>query len=205
MHNQEAFSAGKAGAIIVAAGSGSRLGGAVPKQFQPLGGKPMLLWSVEAMLRCNKIAAIVVVVPPGEEDRARAISCPGPGTSTSSQAAPPGPTRSARGSTRLRRRSIPTSVLIHDAARPGLTPDGHRGTARRARDGRRRRARPARRRRPQDHGRRHTPLRQPRRPHARADPAGLPLDGHHRRLRTLRRTPPWTISPSSKPPARRSC
>ncbi|HOY79303.1 MAG TPA: 2-C-methyl-D-erythritol 4-phosphate cytidylyltransferase, partial [Hyphomonadaceae bacterium] len=73
MHNQEAFAGGKAGAIIVAAGSGLRLGGAIPKQFLTLGGKPMLLWSVEAMLRCNKIATIIVVVSPGETNRVRAL------------------------------------------------------------------------------------------------------------------------------------
>ncbi len=62
MHNQEAHSGLKAAAIIVAAGSGTRLGGAQPKQFQQLSGKPMLVWSVETMLRCNKIAAVAVVV-----------------------------------------------------------------------------------------------------------------------------------------------
>ena len=46
MHNQEAFSRAEAAAIIVAAGTGSRLGGHVPKQFLMLGGKPVLLWSV---------------------------------------------------------------------------------------------------------------------------------------------------------------
>ena len=63
MHNQEAFLAGEAAAIVVAAGSGSRLGGQVPKQFLMLGGKPVLRWSVETMLRCNKIATVVVVAP----------------------------------------------------------------------------------------------------------------------------------------------
>ena len=73
MHNQEAFSGFKAAAVVVAGGSGNRLGGATPKQFLVLAGKPMLLWSIETMLRCNKFAAIAVVVPAGEENRVRAF------------------------------------------------------------------------------------------------------------------------------------
>ena len=64
MHNQEAFLVSKAAAIVVAAGTGSRLGGDVPKQFLTLGGKPVLRWSVETLLSCNKFASVVVVGPP---------------------------------------------------------------------------------------------------------------------------------------------
>ena len=35
-------------ALIVAAGKGERLGGDVPKQYRPIGGKPVLRWAVEA-------------------------------------------------------------------------------------------------------------------------------------------------------------
>lgn len=120
MHNQQAFSAGKAGAIIVAAGSGSRLGGATPKQFQTLGGKPMLLWSVEAMLQCKNVATIVVVAPPGKENRVRSLLphawhlhvIPGGATRTDS----------VRAGLDALAPINPACVLIHDAARPGLTP-----------------------------------------------------------------------------------
>ncbi len=47
-------------AIIVAGGSGSRSGG--KKQWMPLGGKPVLNWSVEAF-RASGAASIIVVVP----------------------------------------------------------------------------------------------------------------------------------------------
>jgi len=73
MHNEEAFSAQKAAAIIVAAGSGSRLGGQVPKQFLPLGGKPVLRWSVEVMLRCNKIADVIIIAPPDSVEQTGAL------------------------------------------------------------------------------------------------------------------------------------
>ena len=62
MHNDEAFRGGNTGAVLVAAGSGSRAGGEIPKQFQPLRGKPVLVWSLEAMLRCEEIAAVAVVI-----------------------------------------------------------------------------------------------------------------------------------------------
>jgi 2-C-methyl-D-erythritol 4-phosphate cytidylyltransferase/2-C-methyl-D-erythritol 2,4-cyclodiphosphate synthase len=119
MHNQEASGGQRAAAIIVAAGSGSRLGGQIPKQFMTLGGKPVLRWSVDAMLRCNKIAAIAVVVPPGQEYRARAILPP----AWNIHVVAGGATRtdSVRAGLDVLTPVNPDRVLIHDAARPGLT------------------------------------------------------------------------------------
>lgn len=121
MHNQEASGALKAAAIIVAAGSGSRLGGQVPKQFMTLGGKPVLRWSVDAMLRCNKIAAIAVVVPPGQEHRTRPLLPP----AWNLHVVAGGATRtdSVRAGLDVLSPINPDHVLIHDAARPGLTAD----------------------------------------------------------------------------------
>nr|WP_314435733.1 bifunctional 2-C-methyl-D-erythritol 4-phosphate cytidylyltransferase/2-C-methyl-D-erythritol 2,4-cyclodiphosphate synthase [uncultured Brevundimonas sp.] len=53
--------------IIVAAGSGSRAGG--DKQWRALGGKPVLRWSVEALLNAGA-DDVVIVVASGEEARA---------------------------------------------------------------------------------------------------------------------------------------
>jgi 2-C-methyl-D-erythritol 4-phosphate cytidylyltransferase/2-C-methyl-D-erythritol 2,4-cyclodiphosphate synthase len=120
MHNEEAFLDGKAGAIIVAAGSGSRLGGATAKQFLSLGGKPMLLWSVEAMLQCKNIATIIVVAPPGEEGRVRDLL---PRTwHVHVVAGGASRTESVRAGLDALAPVNPDYVLIHDAARPGLTP-----------------------------------------------------------------------------------
>jgi len=120
MHNQEAFLGFKAAAVVVAGGSGNRLGGATPKQFLVLAGKPMLLWSIETMLRCNKFAAIAVVVPAGEENRVRAflphawnIHVVAGGASR---------TDSVRAGLAVLEPMLPDRVLIHDAARPGLSP-----------------------------------------------------------------------------------
>ena len=57
-------------ALIVAAGKGERLGGDVPKQFRPIGGRPVLCWAVEAMAGHPSIDDVRVVV--GEGQRALA-------------------------------------------------------------------------------------------------------------------------------------
>ncbi|MBU1383804.1 MAG: NTP transferase domain-containing protein, partial [Alphaproteobacteria bacterium] len=51
-------------AIVVAAGSGSRAGGG--KQWRSLGGKPVIRWSVEALLAAGA-EDLVVVIPAGAE------------------------------------------------------------------------------------------------------------------------------------------
>lgn len=50
-------------AIIVAAGSGSRAGTSLPKQFELIGGKPTLLWSIEAFYKSNPHIKIILVLP----------------------------------------------------------------------------------------------------------------------------------------------
>src|SRR5882672_3124762 len=51
-----------AGAIIVAAGSGTRMGR--PKQFLPLCGRPVVEWSLEAFLGMPEVSGVVVVLTP---------------------------------------------------------------------------------------------------------------------------------------------
>ena len=53
-------------AIIAAAGSGSRMGGSVPKQYMMLGGLPMIAETVRAFCGIKDIEEIVVVCPPGD-------------------------------------------------------------------------------------------------------------------------------------------
>lgn len=55
------------GVVVVAAGSGSRLGAAAPKAFVPLAGRPLLRWALDPVLRLEALASLVVVVPPGYE------------------------------------------------------------------------------------------------------------------------------------------
>jgi 2-C-methyl-D-erythritol 4-phosphate cytidylyltransferase/2-C-methyl-D-erythritol 2,4-cyclodiphosphate synthase len=59
-------------ALLVAAGSGNRMGGEQPKQFRALGAKPVLAHAVDAMTSHPRIDAVRVVVGPGQENMARA-------------------------------------------------------------------------------------------------------------------------------------
>lgn len=49
--------------IIVAGGSGKRMGGPVPKQFRLLNGRPLLCWSIEAFHQFDPAMPIIVVLP----------------------------------------------------------------------------------------------------------------------------------------------
>jgi 2-C-methyl-D-erythritol 4-phosphate cytidylyltransferase/2-C-methyl-D-erythritol 2,4-cyclodiphosphate synthase len=119
MHNDEAFRGGHTGAVLVAAGAGSRAGGEIPKQFQLLGGKPVLIWSLNALLQCEEISAVAVVGSPSERARMlsilpsdhRILLVEGGAERTDSVRA---------GLQSLDGRGVQT-VLIHDAARPGLS------------------------------------------------------------------------------------
>ena len=57
--------------IIPAAGSGSRFGGDIPKQFRLLGGKPILQFVVERFLAHERVSRIVVAVAEILVDEAR--------------------------------------------------------------------------------------------------------------------------------------
>jgi 2-C-methyl-D-erythritol 4-phosphate cytidylyltransferase / 2-C-methyl-D-erythritol 2,4-cyclodiphosphate synthase len=59
-------------ALIVAAGSGSRMGGGVPKQFRMVGGKPVLRWAAEALIRHHAVRNLRVVIGRGQGDQAAA-------------------------------------------------------------------------------------------------------------------------------------
>ncbi len=59
--------------IIVAGGSGKRLGGPVPKQFQTAKGRPLLMWTIEAFHRFDPEMALIVVLPKEHFDIWRAL------------------------------------------------------------------------------------------------------------------------------------
>jgi len=58
-------------ALIVAAGSGSRMGGEMPKQFRPIGGKAVLAHAVDALASHPAIDVVRVVIGEGQRDLAR--------------------------------------------------------------------------------------------------------------------------------------
>ena len=55
-------------AILLSAGRGKRFGGAVPKQYRMLAGRPLLRHAAEALLRSEGLAGVAVAIRP--EDRA---------------------------------------------------------------------------------------------------------------------------------------
>lgn len=102
-------------AIVVAAGSGSRAGG--DKQWRTVAGKPMVRWSVEALLRAGASPVVVVTAPDAESRAAEALAGLDGWVTTSG-----GATRAESVRAGLAVLSGPdeTPVLIHDAARPFL-------------------------------------------------------------------------------------
>ena len=64
----------KATAIVLAAGKGSRVGKAENKVFLPLGGYPVLYWSLKVFQDCEQIDSIIVAAAEGELERVREIA-----------------------------------------------------------------------------------------------------------------------------------
>ncbi|MDE0877810.1 MAG: bifunctional 2-C-methyl-D-erythritol 4-phosphate cytidylyltransferase/2-C-methyl-D-erythritol 2,4-cyclodiphosphate synthase [Sphingomonas bacterium] len=95
-------------AIVVAAGKGERIGGAIPKQFAPLAGLPLVEHSRRALSAHPRIDRVIVVVAPDQGERIDDALPIG------------GATR--RGSVRNALETLvgePVDrVFIHDAARP---------------------------------------------------------------------------------------
>lgn len=58
----------KVGIIIVAGGSGKRMGGSLPKQFALVGGKPILVRTINALHEALPASRIVVVLPAEQID-----------------------------------------------------------------------------------------------------------------------------------------
>src|ERR1700742_397715 len=98
--------------LIVAAGKGVRAGTELPKQYERLGGIPMLRRTVQAF----RGLAVQVVIGPGQEDLAAQalagldIPAPVPGGATRQE--------SVRLGLEALAKDAPDFVLIHDAARP---------------------------------------------------------------------------------------
>ena len=51
-------------ALVLAAGQGTRIGDAVPKQYLPLAGKPMMFHSIEALSAVSRVERLFVVLAP---------------------------------------------------------------------------------------------------------------------------------------------
>lgn len=120
-------------ALIVAAGSGERLGADRPKALVELAGRPMLRWSCEALLAAPSVERVVVAVPPTAE-LIETRPCGGVGQPDSAGGAESqsrldrlsyvrgGSSRSSSVRLALAASGPGDPVLVHDAARPLITP-----------------------------------------------------------------------------------
>ena len=103
-------------AVIVAGGSGLRVGGEIPKQYQLIGGKPVIWWTLKTFLEHPLISHVQCVIGAGHEALFRAATR---GLEVSPVVAG-GATRqeSCRLGVEACVAAKPTKVLVHDAARP---------------------------------------------------------------------------------------
>jgi 2-C-methyl-D-erythritol 4-phosphate cytidylyltransferase/2-C-methyl-D-erythritol 2,4-cyclodiphosphate synthase len=105
-------------ALIVAAGSGQRLGGGVPKQYRPLAGKPVLRWAAEALASHRAIDGVRVVIGEDQEQMAaEALRGLGVGEFIT------GGDQRADSVRRGLQAIDGSTVLVHDAARPFCPPE----------------------------------------------------------------------------------
>lgn len=111
----------KVAAVIVAGGSGLRAGGEKPKQYQPIGGKPLIWWTLKAFAGHPGIAHVQPVIAAGHEamfaEAASGLPVETPviGGVTRQESCHIGIEAVAR--------HDPDKVLIHDAARPLVSRD----------------------------------------------------------------------------------
>jgi 2-C-methyl-D-erythritol 4-phosphate cytidylyltransferase len=98
-------------ALLVAAGSGERLGASRPKAFVTLAGRPMVQWSFDALRVVASVERIVVALPEGERAPEGTTGVPG------------GSVRSASVRAALTVAGSGDPVIVHDAARPLVTPE----------------------------------------------------------------------------------
>lgn len=107
-------------AVIVAGGKGTRLGADKPKGFVALAGKPIISYSLHVFDKHPHVHSIVLVVPESSRSEAAVLSAH---CSTPTAIATGGKER--WNSVRNGVKTAPDSadwVLVHDAARPFVTP-----------------------------------------------------------------------------------
>jgi 2-C-methyl-D-erythritol 4-phosphate cytidylyltransferase len=122
-------------ALILAAGSGDRIGGELPKGFAEIGGRSILAVAAAAAAASPEIAELLVATPPGLERRAADAVAP---IDVPVRVVAGGESRQA--SVRLALDVLPRPpsdevVVIHDAARPFATAALFSAVAAAVRDG----------------------------------------------------------------------
>jgi 2-C-methyl-D-erythritol 4-phosphate cytidylyltransferase len=102
-------------AIIVAAGSGKRFGSKTPKQFLEIGGKPLIIHTLERFQSCPMIDLIILVLSPEKAENFPQI----PSISKLSKIVAGGKTRAESVLNGLKNIPPKTEIVaVHDGARP---------------------------------------------------------------------------------------
>lgn len=113
------------GAILLAGGKGSRLGGDIPKQYIKVAGKMIIEYSLDVLIKSKEVDTLVIVAKDIWHEEIRAIIDRYPNRSKFVGFSLPGKTRqrSIYNALKYMREFADDedSVLIHDAARPNLT------------------------------------------------------------------------------------
>ncbi len=110
--------------LVLAAGSGQRLGHRVPKAFVPIGGKPLLLYSLETLSAVREIACVVPVVAERDLARYRALGAALAGIPKLAEPVSGGAQRQDSVRAGLAALAADVSwVAVHDAARPWVRPE----------------------------------------------------------------------------------
>lgn len=110
-------------AIIVAGGKGLRMGMEVPKQFLPVGGKPVLMRTLEAFKTCVPDVHLVLVLPVSQQDYWHEL-CRSYHFDLPCRIADGGETRfhSVSNGLALVPEDEDTLVAVHDGVRPFVSP-----------------------------------------------------------------------------------
>jgi 2-C-methyl-D-erythritol 4-phosphate cytidylyltransferase len=107
--------------VIVAGGKGFRVGGDIPKQFIPIGSKPMLMHTIEAFYSFNKNIRIIIVLP-NEFVQLWQQLCDEQNFTIKHSIVLGGETRFHSVKNGLNEVAPDEIVAIHDGARPFVTP-----------------------------------------------------------------------------------
>jgi 2-C-methyl-D-erythritol 4-phosphate cytidylyltransferase len=114
-------SSSKVCAIVVAAGQSQRMNG-MDKILAPLGGKPVLAWSIEALQQCDKVDRIVLVNSQSNKEPVECLVVDNKYTKVA-DVCTGGKRRQDSVAAGLKLLGECEWVIIHDGARPLLTQD----------------------------------------------------------------------------------
>lgn len=108
-------------AVIAAAGTGQRMGQALPKQYQTIAGRSVLAWSVDTLLSIADLNGLMIAHSPGDRQWRECVTEPEPllhgceGGATRAQSV-----QRALAALKALGAGSDDWVLVHDAARPAV-------------------------------------------------------------------------------------